>query len=378
MKRIIAATLSLLLVVMCGCNKSSSDADKNDPVETQTQASERKLEEVSLYPNKIMEQYDKPDASKMVDVTWFDDCVFIGDSLTSGLSLYNDGTDTFGEGIFICAGSLSYSNAVLPLEDPNAVHPSFKNVKILSEQAAEVTGSNKAIVTLGMNDVGVNGAEAAFKSAVIFIERLRMNSPECTIYIQSVTPMIKRVQIPSFNNDIIKEFNEKLEAYAEEQGLKFLNSYEVFADKDGNLPEEYCGDVKDQGIHFNNESYRIWANFIMMNVDPVDGGGLRREMSEMEEDTEGLKLDGDSMVISYEEIPHDPEEESEAPSKDASSAPSSSSEWTDDIGWYEDTYSEIVSDFNAVSSDFDDIYNAVSDFTNELDSAAEGFGEYTE
>lgn len=372
MKKIVAAALSLLLVVMCGCNNSSSDAEINDAAETQDQSTQKKLEEVSLYPNKLMEQYDKPDASKMVDVSWFDDCVFIGDSITSGLSLYNDGTDTFGEGIFICAGSLSYSNAVLPLDDPNAVHPSFKNVKILSEQAAEVTGSNKAIVTLGMNDVGVNGAEAAFKSAVNFIERLRMNSPECTIYLQTVTPMIKRVQIPSFNNDIIKEFNGMLEKYAEEQNLKFLNSYEVFADKDGNLPEEYCGDVKDQGIHFNNESYRIWANFIMMNVDPVDGGGLRREMSEMEEDSDGLKLDGDSMIISYEEIPHDPEEDDRSEVKTYSET-SSVSEWTDDTGWYEETYSEIVSDYNTVSSDIGDIYNTASDLSGEMESAAQDF-----
>lgn len=211
-------------------------------------------------------EYENVDPKEKVDDSWFDDCVIIGDSLTVGLSMYNDANGTFSDAKFVCASSLSYWNSQWDLYAPNNVHPYYNGRKVLVEDAAVLTGAKKAIITLGMNDIGIWGPEGAIEQARSLLAKIRAKSPELRIYLQTVTPMIYSRQKAHLNNELIRQFDNNLRNFAAEQGCGFLNSYDAFADSNGNLPYNLCSDPGGLGLHFNFAACEIWSEFIKSNI----------------------------------------------------------------------------------------------------------------
>ena len=360
MKRIIAAVLASMLLVMCGCQKQnlSTAAVAADPTaktaasSSSVNSSAQKKVNAEDTASRFVSEYDDVDPNRMVDVSWFDDCVIIGDSLTLGLSMYNDRTFELGDAMFVCAGSLGYTNALMPLDAEGNVHPYYNNEQTLVDDAAEITGANKAIITLGINDIALYGVEGTLDSAEELLSRIRAKSPNLVIYLETVTPMIKSAQSGNFNNDVIRELNKELAVFAKEHRCKFLDSYTAFADSEGNLPVYYCGDVEAQGIHFNNDSYRIWKNYIMCNVDPKDGGGKRRvtsEIEKLEEQTESTE------EVSEEES--DIEEEEEESTQEQQNYENES--WYNDPYWdqFEDDDDSSITESDDEDEDDDEYYS---------------------
>lgn len=215
-------------------------------------------------------EYENVDPKVKVDDSWFDDCVIMGDSLTVGLSMYNDAYNPFGDAKFVCASSLSYWNSQWDINRPGNVHPYYNGRKVLLEDAAVLTGAKKAIITLGMNDIGIWGPEGTIEQARSLLNKIRAKSPDLQIYLETVTPMIYGRQKAHLNNELIRQFNSNLKNFAEQEGCGFLNSYDAFADSSGNLPYELCSDPGGLGLHFNFQACAIWAEFLKSNVGSLD------------------------------------------------------------------------------------------------------------
>ena len=208
-----------------------------------------------------------PKTGAGVDATWFDDAVFVGDSVTLKLSYYcEDHPEALSDTQFFCAGSLSYTNALWPLDDPDAVHPYYQGQTYLTEDCAKVTGAKKVFIMLGMNDIGLSGVDGAMENANTLIGNIKKNSPDVTFYIESVTPMIPSAEGDVLNNTKIRELDERLEQFANENGYQYLDLYHALADEDGCLPLEYCGDPDGQGIHFTDEACELWVQYLKENV----------------------------------------------------------------------------------------------------------------
>ncbi len=247
--------------------------------------------------------YENVDPHEKVDDSWFDDCVIMGDSLTVGLSLYNDAYNPFGNAKFVCASSLSYWNSQWDLYRPGNVHPMYNGRKILLEDAPVVTGAKKAIITLGMNDIGIWGPEGTIEQARSLLYKIRAKSPDLQIYLETVTPMLYGNQKAHLNNQLIRQFNSNLRNFAEQEGCGFLNSYDAFADSNGNLPYDLCSDPGGLGLHFNFKACAIWAEFLKANVgslDPKPEPTVSEPVSEPSTDTEN-STDTDSEVSSENE-----------------------------------------------------------------------------
>ena len=121
----IAVLASAVILSGCGENESQTSSSKN------TVSSEKSLmSEVSKKESeqsKQAEQSSNPESSekeeqsekseqtsepkKEVDSSWFDDAVFVGDSVTLKLSYYAD-NGSLGKAEFLCAGSLGYGEAL--------------------------------------------------------------------------------------------------------------------------------------------------------------------------------------------------------------------------------------------------------------------------
>lgn len=207
------------------------------------------------------------DTTSPKSAEWFDNAVFVGDSVTLKLSYYcASHPEALGAAAFYCAGSLGYTNALWELDNPEAVHPYYQGETHLTEDCAQLTGKSNVFIMLGMNDIGLYGTKGAMDSCKVLVGKILEKSPDAHIYIQSVTPMIKSAQLETFNNKLVKEFDDMLKRYCEENHYKYLDLYSVFADQDGNLPENLCSDPDSMGLHFNDTSCQMWVDYLQKNA----------------------------------------------------------------------------------------------------------------
>ena len=237
-------------LVLSGCGSKAEDLPTEEPVQEVTEA----------------DTYGY-DTTSPKSAEWFDNAVFVGDSVTLKLSYYCESNqDALGKADFYCAGSLGYTNALWDIDDSRAVHPYYQGEVHLTEDCVEVTGKDNVFIMLGMNDIGLYGVDGAMDSCKTLISHILEKSPDAHIYIQSVTPMIKEAQIESFNNTLVKEFNDKLKEYCETNHYKYLDVFSALADDEGNLPLDYCSDPDNMGLHFNDTSCKIWADYLKENA----------------------------------------------------------------------------------------------------------------
>lgn len=248
------------MLFFAGCSQPAKSDTETTITEENTKAEET---------SKVLENSAIAESAHTtsVDAQWFDDAVFVGDSVTLKLSYYCDNhPEALGKAQFFCAGSLGYTSALWEIDRSGAVHPYYKGETQLAENCATVTGASKVFVMLGMNDIGLYGVEDSMKSADELIGRIAKNSPDAVIYVQSVTPIISGKESDSLNNEKIREFNTQLQSYCSENNYKYLDIYTLLADENGYLPLEYCGDVDAMGIHFNDTSCAMWVDYLKNNV----------------------------------------------------------------------------------------------------------------
>lgn len=280
MKKLISLLL-LLLITVTVLSACQSDK-KEEATEAETIAETQAPTEASTEAADESGQTSEP-----VDASWFDDAVFIGDSVTVALDYAcEDDKSLLGDAKFVCAQSLGYHNALWDLDAEYAVHPTYEGETILAETAAEKTGANKVFIMLGVNDIGTYGAEDTMEQAKLLAERILENSPDVTLYFQSTTPMIADKESDWLNNDKITAFNDLLEAYCDEQGYYYLDVYHQVCDDSGALNPSYCNDPDVQGIHFTVEGCTVWADYLKSSVGKMPTAAEVTEAPATEEPTE--------------------------------------------------------------------------------------------
>lgn len=202
----------------------------------------------------------------LVDLSWFDDCVIIGDSNMDLLSLYNECTGGVGNAEFISGTSLGYANAQWDIDDEYAVHPFYKGEKVLLEDAVAITHANKVIIGLGMNDLDNFGPQGSMPGVESFMEKFMAKSEGADIYMLGVFPMIESKESDIVNNDMIREFNSLLSSYASSHGITFIDPFNDLSNKKGKLPDRLCIDPFDMGTHLTNEGCEILMNYIRYRI----------------------------------------------------------------------------------------------------------------
>ena len=271
-KAFLLAAVMAAALLTAGCSKSSDSSSK--PAEDSKAGSqssveaskeESKTESKAEDSKKEESKESSAPSGKPVDASWFDDAVFVGDSVTLKLSYYAENGD-LGDAKFLCQGSLGYTNALMALEEEGNVHPSYEGTTYTVDEGCKTINPKKVFVMLGMNDIGNYGTDGAMESARNLIGKLKSKSDGALIYIQSVTPILDGHEYDDLSNPHVRAFNEKLQAFCKEEGYKYLDIYSVMADENGYLRAEYCGDEEAQGIHFTDEACGIWADYLKQNV----------------------------------------------------------------------------------------------------------------
>lgn len=210
-------------------------------------------------------------ADGSVDPSYFDDAVFVGDSVTVSFSMYvesqrSSGENCLGKAYVLANGSLGYSNALNPIGSEYCVLPTYQGVQQTLEDSIAQIGAKKVYIMLGMNDVA-NDFDYTMENVKTVIGNIKDKSPDARIYIESVTPAIRSMQGESVNNERITAFNNRMKAFAEQNDYPYLDIYSVVADDEGYLRDEYCSDPDAMGIHFTFDADAAWEQYLLRHPE---------------------------------------------------------------------------------------------------------------
>lgn len=201
-----------------------------------------------------------------VDPSWFDDALFIGDSITEHLRMYCQSTLALGNAQFLSSSSLSAVNALWPVSE-QSVHPKIGDVKMRLEDAVAMKNPKYVYIMLGINSISF-GIDLSLDDLELVVDLIKEKSPDVIFLMESVTPMTPNSDImgDALNNYVIAEYNARLRERCEQNGWYFIDVAEVMTDEYGNLIHEYCSDPYAMGIHMTNAGAVAWIDYLLTHV----------------------------------------------------------------------------------------------------------------
>lgn len=197
-----------------------------------------------------------------VDLSYFEDAVFVGDSLTEGLREYASIENAIANiATFISAKNQtpkSFLEGVIVF--PNNYRPTQNGVEaIVSENPGKV------YITLGTNALTFMNREQLIYYYDQLLTSLQSQLPDTTFYVCSITPttVAEASRRPVFIYDAIYAANNEIAMMASQKGMHYINLHEVLAGEDGYLIPEYA---YSDGIHLKPEAYTIWIQYLMSHT----------------------------------------------------------------------------------------------------------------
>lgn len=272
---ILLSAMILSISVFAGCgsedNTNSTNNSSNQQIVSDTSNNNKddnnsKIDDTSSENTESTASQSQ--TGEKADISYFDDVVFIGDSVSYKLKLYNDSHDVMGNAKFLTSGSLGYGNALWSLDNPEAVFPSYQGDTVLLEDGVALTGAKKVYIMLGMNDVALYGIDGTIENMKTLTGKILEKSPDVEIYLESVTPILNGMEGKVWNNENINIFNGKLKDYCNTQdNFYFVDVASVMKDSDGCLVPEYCSDPDTMGIHFTDKACEVWIDYILTHTN---------------------------------------------------------------------------------------------------------------
>lgn len=182
-----------------------------------------------------------------IQVSDTDNFVFLGDSITDFYPLeeFYDNVPVVNSGV---AG--------------------YKTTDILSRIDSMVTIYNptKVFLLIGTNDVPVSSEDEIVDHIKQIIEEIHKKRPKAKVYLESILPVnrsddekIDHGMVGERENDKIQSINKKLEQYAEEEGITFINLYDEFVNSDNEMTLKYT----TEGLHLSSLGYLKLTNILL-------------------------------------------------------------------------------------------------------------------
>ena len=193
--------------------------------------------------------------------SFFDDAVFVGDSITKSFRNYvtekreADGR-CLGEAKFLGVINMSALRAAKDRINDDGINFFYRGSAKPFSEAVRATEAKKVLILFGVNDLVWCRWDDETRAFERLIELVRSVEPDAEIVIQALLPVTKRycsrneIEIGTWNsyNDVLREMCEK-------NGVTFLSFAEKLMDDDGYLNETYSSDGQ---YHLNGQGNEIW------------------------------------------------------------------------------------------------------------------------
>ena len=191
-----------------------------------------------------------------VDLNYFADAAFLGDSLTVGFSDYQINLG----GALVCGYTGVGPDAIV---NRTAVKSSVRGEEIALDVLAAAQ-PKKLYILLGTNTLTTLGASDRFLAYYgQMLDELRQTLGEdCIIYVQSIPPVRPAAaeKKPGLASDVLRGVNEQLAQLAASKGCVYLDLWEALADGEGNLKEMIAA---PDGVHLSaGNGYGAWVTYL--------------------------------------------------------------------------------------------------------------------
>ena len=197
----------------------------------------------------------KVPVSPAVDNSYFDDAIFIGDSITEGIKAYN-----------LMSNTTVVSNVGISLFNVatrQCINTGDGTRITIPQAIKQYPNATKIYIMLGVN--GLNGTTVDnFKNLYgNFIDIVRSSHPNAKIYIISMFPINEKKFYNSgypkgISNAQIDQFNFELMKLCDAKGVNFLYVAECIKEADGSLSANATGD----GMHIGPAYYERWFKYM--------------------------------------------------------------------------------------------------------------------
>ena len=193
-----------------------------------------------------------------VDLSYFDDALFLGDSRTVGLRAF---------GSFV--NSSYFAKTVISVNS-FFIYPALdENTGLTLTQTLLQRQYKKIYIMIGVNDAAIiplEDFETQFFDAIRQIQELQ---PDAVIYIQSILGVTKNKELGDpyhYSNAKVLERNELLKSRCDGKSLIYLDVFSVFSDYEGYLNSLYSND----GLHLNSSDYQAWCDYLLAHGLPIE------------------------------------------------------------------------------------------------------------
>ena len=252
---------------------SSADLTKAETEEDSTEMSEQLSaaaeetadreteadEAVQLSGQKPARDSKKDDTSKKKDVfskaesDYFDDALFIGNSRTQGLYMYNN---RLKNADFYADEGMS----IWQVWDSSCLVPPLSGSTNSLQAMLSSKSYGKIYIMFGINEIGTGTDDSFAEEFSSVIENIRSYQPEAIIYIESSLNVsrAKDAEGDIFKNSRIKARNDKLKALADNENIFYLDVNEAVTDKEGFLIDDYSFD----GVHLTGSATSRWEDYL--------------------------------------------------------------------------------------------------------------------
>lgn len=188
-----------------------------------------------------------------VTSSYFDDAMFVGDSITNGILSYEimkNATVISHVGINI--DTIRYKE-VFRKQDGS--------VTKMIDAMKDYPDVKKIYVMLGSNGIAWIDQTNFIKYYKEFLTEVIAQHPDAIIYVQSMFPVTasKEKADENFANAKINEYNKAIADMAQEMGCYYLNVADALKDEKGCLPEDAS---PSDGMHFGPQSYQKWFDYL--------------------------------------------------------------------------------------------------------------------
>lgn len=186
-----------------------------------------------------------------VDMSYFDNATFVGDSLADGFRAYSLIENTVvGHSQFVTNRSLtpnSFLRGVISFT--NKYRPTENGMEAIAS-----TNPSKIYVLLGANAMVAQSDEDLFAGYEEFYTKLRETNPYAIIYVCSITPTTEKTSTerPQLSLERIFNVNARLAKMCNEKGMQYINLHEVLAEGAGYLAEDLA---QEDGLHIKPAGY---------------------------------------------------------------------------------------------------------------------------
>lgn len=196
-----------------------------------------------------------------VNISYFDDAMFLGDSLADGFKVYTKALDLKNStAVYLTQKSTTPRTFLQPGAQVDAGE-GLIDVWATIEQRQP----GKMYITLGTNALMAMEPEAFVESYEQLIDKIRQYTPNTLIYVTTITPTtVSTAETKTqLSFDRIYRANNLLAKMCNEKGCALINLYEVLKTSSGYLREEIAA---YDGIHLTPTGYKEWLDYLVTHT----------------------------------------------------------------------------------------------------------------